>query len=206
MNKNLILVIGLAVLVVVLGTAAIFIKGAQKPLDNSAKSSSETKTKTSLKDLIVSGKSQKCVFVDKSDDVDVEGVAYIGNNKVRTDFNVDVGGEIATTHMIINDGKSYAWVNGQETGFIASFDPDEIKTASEGGESVDVDKIIAYNCTDWKFDNGYFTPSPEVKFKDVGKVAVPTGSQASGQSDKCSACDNLTGDLKTQCLSALSCN
>ncbi len=177
-NKNLLLVGGLVIFIIILGGASIFLKGNRKAPEDTKKTTEEqaTKTKTSLKDLITSGKSQKCTFVDKSEDVDIEGVAYIGKGKLRADLNSDTGGDEIMAHVIINSGKSYIWFNGKKTGYMISFEESKLKAASGDQESVDIDKIINYSCINWKFDNGYFSPSPEVKFQNVDMTPVPTGS------------------------------
>ena len=173
--------------------------------DKPASSQSSLK---SLKDLIASGQAQKCTFKDKSAAVDVEGTTYIANGKMRGDFNSAIGENNIMMHMIVIDKTNYTWMDGQTTGYKMVFDPANMEAPTGTQQSVDVNKLIDYNCSNWTVDSSVFTPPSNVKFSEFGAVTAPTGSTGTKTipQNQCAACDYLSGDAKTQCRTQLNCN
>lgn len=211
MNNKILLAAGAIILVIVLGGAAfIMSKNSSKApvstqvIQNEKPAASNQK---SLKDLIESGQAQKCTFKDKSASVNVEGTTYVASGKMRGDFNSAVGENNIMMHMIVNDKTSYTWMDGQTTGYKMVFDPANMAAPTGSQQSVDINKVIDYNCSNWTVDSSVFTPPADVKFSEVGAMMVPSGvpTGASVQ-DKCSVCDTLPTDAKAQCRTALKCN
>ncbi len=215
MNKNLYIVVGLVILVLIGGGAYMMMNkntssspsgtvSEQKPVAGS--------TVKSLKDLLTSGVSQKCTFKDKNENIDMDGVTYVTAGKMRTDFNTTVNGKMMTTHMIVEGKTSYIWTENQNTGFKMSFDPQTTETKSNVTQqgSVDINKMIDYNCSSWRGDNTIFAPPASVKFTDYSSMMGPSsGVKITPEqvvNPGCSACDSLEGDSKTQCRTALKCS
>ncbi len=214
MNNKILLAAGAIILVIVLGGAAfIMSKNSSKApvstqVTQNEKPASNQKSLKSLKDLIASGQAQKCTFKDKSASVNVEGTTYVAGGKMRGDFNSMVGEKNIMMHMIASDKTSYTWMDGQTTGYKMVFDPADMAAPTGSQQSVDINKVIDYNCSNWSVDSSVFTPPANVKFSELGAVAAPTGSTGTKTvpQNQCAACDYLSGDAKTQCRTQLNCN
>ena len=210
MNNKILLTIGVIILVIVLGGAAfIMSKNSSKtpvstPVMQSEKPASNQK---SLRDLISSGQAQKCTFKDKSASINVEGTAYVASGKMRGDFNSVAGEKNIMMHMIVDGKTSYTWMDNQTTGYKMIFDLAKLVAPTGNQQSVDVNKVIDYNCSSWTVDNSVFTPPANVKFSETGAMTAPSGSPTGvSAQDKCSVCDVLPADDKVQCRTALKCN
>ncbi|MEK7501952.1 MAG: hypothetical protein AAB609_00335 [Patescibacteria group bacterium] len=210
MNNKILLAAGAIILVIVLGGAAFIMSrnSSKAPISTQVTQNEKpVSNQKSLKDLIESGQAQKCTFKDKSASVNVEGTTYVASGKMRGDFNSAVGEKNIMMHMIVNDKTSYTWMDGQTTGYKMVFDPAKMEAPAGSQQSVDVNKVIDYNCSNWTVDSSVFTPPANVKFSEVGAMMVPSGvpTGASVQ-DKCSVCDALPADSKAECRTALKCN
>ena len=212
MDNKILLAVAIILVIVLGGAAFIMSKNSSKtpssaPVVQTEKPASNQKT---LKNLISSGQAQKCTFKDKSASVNVEGTTYVASGKMREDFNSVVGEKNIMMHMIVNDKTSYTWMDGQTTGYKMVFDPAKMgaPTGSQQSQSVDINKVIDYNCSGWTVDGSMFTPPANVKFSEVGGVMEPTGSTGTktAPQNQCAACDYLSGDAKTQCRTQLNCN
>lgn len=213
MNKNI--VIGAIVLLLLVGGGAYMMMNKNStttpsPIDTSPTTTSETPSTSmkSLKDLLTSGVAQKCTFSDNTQTGNMDGTTYITTGKMRGDFNSTVSGKTTGTHMIVDGKTSYMWVDGQTTGFKMSFDPQSVDTKAPSEQAIDMNKTLDYNCSPWAVDNSLFTTPTGVKFTDFSTLTVPSVAQTTPgqQNNNCSACNSLSGDAKTQCLTALNCN
>lgn len=212
MNKNMYLVLGL--LLVLLVGAGVFMMIGKKPTEPTPLSSateSTAKNPKSLKDLMASAVSQKCTYKDKMDTVDISGVTYVAGGKMRGDITSLVDNKQIATHIIVDGKTSYIWVDGQASGFKMAYDTGNTISNPDTKQSqqVDINKSMDFSCSPWMTDESMFTLPSNVKFTDYGSVAVPTVATTSGETApqvNCSVCGNLTGESKTQCLTALKCN
>ena len=179
--------------------------------------SEERTVQSTLKDLLSSGIAQQCTFSDKSEDNDISGVMYVDQNRMRGDFTTVVDDKTLISHMMVKDDTSYTWQEGEDTGYMMKYDPDQMMPqdgeetpTSPQGETVDPDKVVDYKCSPWIVDGSMFNPPSNVEFTDFSSMMQkqPPGQENSGEvmQNPCSACDNLTGDAKNQCLTALKCN
>lgn len=217
MNRNVQILIGILVLIILTAGAFLMFKNSSKTpvaTQNSQTTAEEQKPASiqkSIKDLLTSGQAQKCTYKDKMAEVDVEGTVYVAGGKMRNDFTSKTGGQTVTGHMVISDNKNYTWMDGQSMGYMMAFDPNKTPEAVPSGtQSVDVNKFIDYNCSGWTSDNSVFTPPSNIRFQNLEEVKTPTGSTnvktTTAPQSQCAACDYLTGDDKTQCRTALKCN
>lgn len=172
---------------------------------------------TSLKDLLLAGKAQTCAYSDKLEGSDISGKSYITNGKMRNDIDSKVNDKTMSTHMIMDGNTSFTWVDGQKTGFKMTVNPkdfekDESDTETanppNGGQSVDINKVIDYKCKNWKADNSFFVPPPDIQFTDFSSVMKPKSVTASDpqSANPCGACDNLPDEAKQGCRTALKCD
>ena len=175
--------------------------------------SSQTSQK-SLYDLLAAGISQKCTFKSTDDSGNSEGTSYVSGGKVRADFTVDASGKVTVSHMISDGKTSYIWTEGETNGFMMTVGESEEtgtsapSTGQTGTESnADLSQKADYNCSAWIPDNSLFNPPSDVAFTDFSQILQPTsmpgGIQNTGT--QCAYCETLTGDEKTSCLAALSC-
>ena len=134
---------------------------------------------------------------------------------MRGDFSTTSSGKTTASHMIVDGKITYIWTDGEKTGFKstipdteASSAPDTTATDYSGSaQGADLDQKADYKCSAWVVDGSYFTPPSDVKFTDLSEMfkTPAAGSAGNGSSSQCSYCDALSGDDKTQCLSAFKC-
>lgn len=168
----------------------------------------------SLKDLLSSGVAQKCTFSSTDESGSNEGITYVSAGKVRGDFTTTVSGKITKSHMISDGKTSYIWTDGEKDGFkmtIPDATPTSAKTDTSNSQvssEGDLNQKMDYKCSGWVVDNSFFTPPTNVTFNDFSKMINPAAPADSGSSSssQCSYCNSLSGDDKTQCLTALKCN
>lgn len=214
MNKKTLVTIGILVLIVVGAYGAYrvykhFARLSATPSVQTATGTSQPSALTSLKDLITKGVAQSCTYTtDKSD-----GMIYMSGGKVRGDINTMLGSVTTKAHMIIMNNNFYIWTDGMSTGFKMAYDMNATpvpgatpSTVQSIQQSFDANTNMNYKCSTWVADEGKFTLPGGVtfaSFKAPSQVAPSQGT--SGSSSQCSYCDSLSGDSKTQCLTALKC-
>lgn len=162
-------------------------------------SQEQSPSPSSLKDLISRGIAQSCTFSNDS----TSGTVYVSSGKVREDFTATTDGKETKSHIIVDGNTSYMWTEGSKTGFKMTFDVNatpSAKTSTSQNGSFDASANINYKCGVWIVDSSLFALPTGVQFTSFGSTPA-TGSNSS----QCSYCDSLSGDSKTQCLSALKC-
>lgn len=214
--KKSVPLVAIAVLILLGGGAFLLMNRSSStpivPSSTTGTSTSPSSNETSLKDLLMGGVAQKCAVVDKINNVNISGMTYLSNGKMRGDYTSIVSGKAMMTHMIIDGQTNYTWIDGQTDGLKMMMDPKtlEVKetTAPRQQQPVDVNKMIDYKCSPWTADPTLFTPPKDVQFSEFSKMMTPSGVKlppGAGQTN-CSACDNLTGDDQAQCKTALKCS
>lgn len=217
MNKTVIIVIAVLA-VLLLGGGAFVMSQRSKPESTSTTQNNTNDTSTtpssaakSLVDLFNLGTAQQCSFSDGSTS---SGTVYVSNQKMRGDFTYTVAQGTTNAHMIIDNGTSYIWTDGQTTGLKMKFDA---ATAAEDFDSkvtdnsVDINQKYDYDCKSWSIDQTKFTLPTGVQFTDLSGIfpsSLP--SSGSGTTDtkalQCAACNSLPTEAQAACKSALSCN
>lgn len=187
-------------------------KSPQTSSDQSSNTTNETSS-TSLKDLLTKGIAQSCTFSSDNSN----GSVYVSGGSVRGDFDTTVNGKLTKSHMVVKGNASYIWTDDQTTGFKMAFDPNSVdantsKNSTATNTGIDPAANNNYKCSAWIADSSKFELPTSVTFTSF---EVPTGvnqtspqgsSSGSTTSSQCSYCNTLTGDDKTQCLTALKCN
>lgn len=203
MNKKVVAIVAV-LLVLLLGGYFFMTRGKPGSLPGSQTSTSPS----SLKDLLTKGVAQSCTFSNEGSN----GTVYVAGGKMRGDFDAVTEGKTVKSHMIVDGNTSYIWMDGEKTGFKMSFDP---ATQSEGSAesttpgSFDAGADMNYKCGAWINDGSLFKLPADVSFATFAAPSLPpttTEGTNGGASSQCSYCSSLTGDDKTQCLSALNCN
>jgi hypothetical protein len=221
-NKKVI--IGVAVLIVLaVGGYLMMSKGSknnsQAPSTSPASTAEATPTqaaqKNSIKDLLAKNISQTCTFNTSSENTSDQGTVYMDNGKVRADIDVTANSTLTKTHIIADGKTSYVWVEGRSTGFKMAFDVQA--TPEPGADSSSTGSLYAnakynYDCKPWVVDSSLFTVPTSIRFMSLGTAQPNATTQPGGTSGtsgdtstQCAYCENLTGDSKTQCLTALKC-
>lgn len=174
-------------------------------------------TRVTLKDLFASSKSQKCSFSDSS--TGSTGMIYTSNGKMRGDFTSKANGQMATSHMIVENQVSYVWTDASNQGVKMSYEKvAQLTSATASAQAsvttmpISLDQKVSYQCDAWVVDPVLLTLPTTVKFNDFSSLIPQIKSSASGsattdtKSAACSACDQLSGAPRDQCRKALSCN
>lgn len=215
MNKNL-MILGVVILLLLAG-GGIFLATSKKSATEADLTAIATvspskapiaNTGKSLKDLLTSNQSQSCTF-SNVDLANVNGTVYISGGKIRGDFLSVIPNKTVITHMIADGKNSYVWMDNETKGFKMAYDPQTQPTGQPTYNSnpLDANKRMDYNCSGWDGDASKFLIPTSVQFSDLGALTIPTVSTSGAPTmDKCSACNYLSGDVKTQCLTALKCN
>lgn len=214
-NKKVLAVV--AVLVVILGLYGAYrVYNHFKRLSGNPVSQTQTATTTapttlgSLKDLIAKGISQSCSY--SSDNT--SGTVYMSGGQIRADISAEIDNKPSTSHLIIKDNMTYLWTDGTKTGIKMAYNPNATPSATGGTPSanssgvLDPNTSMDYKCNPWVADASQFTLPTGVTFSTFTMPSQSSGATpATGStSSQCSYCDSLTGDNKTQCLTALKCN
>ena len=206
MNKKV--AISLALLIILLVGGYLIRKGKLAP-PGSVVPQEEASSSTSLKDLISKGLAQKCTYENENG----KGTVYVSDGKVRGDFSTILNDKTTISHMIVNEKTSYFWSDDEKSGIKMTFDTSEA-TPVPGEEtpvtgSFDAGASMNYNCSAWIVDSSLFEIPTDIQFMSFGSnppADAMEGPKSEDVSSKCSYCDNLTGDSKTQCLTSLNCN
>lgn len=203
MSKKLAIVV--VVILLLLGGYFFMKKGDGSITPGTTSTSTDSKKPSSLKDLISKGIAQTCTYSNEGG----KGTFYVSGGKTRGDFETTAGSVTTKGHMIVDSGTSYIWMDGQKTGFKSTFDTSTTVEPSSNpsvSQSFDADASINYDCKPGVVDSSLFTTPKDVEFMSFDSLTKPTTGSGSGTSSSCSYCSNLTGDDKTQCLTALKCN
>lgn len=197
MKKNITIIVVIVLLFVAGGAYFVFGKG-KGPIGKNNPAQQTSTSPKSIKDLLSLGNSQKCTFTNIESTVSSTGVVYVSGGKVRGDFDTTIDGKITKYHTIVDGNTSYLWTEDSKSGFTTSFDSNNTNSDTR----FDTNKLANYQCSGWITDSSVFNRPSDVKFSDMSDLVAPSASDNSSQ---CSYCNNLTGDSKAQCLSALKC-
>lgn len=158
-----------------------------------------------LKDLLLKNIPQTCTYGDETS----SGTIYVSGGKMRGDIDTTVENVTTKTHMLLVDNTSYIWSDGSKAGFKMSYDPNATPVATNKSiaskDTFDANADMNYKCKAWIVDSGKFALPTGVTFSDFSVTSGETPTQG-GSSSQCAYCDALTGDDKTQCLTAMKCN
>jgi len=222
MDKKLIIIV-LAILILLGGFVYLFTskKNPEVKAPTVSTQTSEvspipaaTTQNKSLKELMAAGVTQKCTFTKNENCNSNTVTVYIDNGKIRGDIDSVTADKTVNSHMIVQGTTTYFWMEGQKTGFKIALNTNPQATGQPQAQNTGVnpDEKVDYNCTSWSADQSMFTLPTDVIFSDFGKKVIPSltvpkaGSKTPDTTDKCAACNYLTGDAKAQCLTALNCN
>ena len=216
-KKSLYITVGIILLLLIGGGSYLLMSKKTSP--NTPRT--ESSMQSTLKGLLAKGIAQKCTFTDKTESFDMSGVMYMAGNRLRGDYNSVMDGKTIVSHMITDNNTSYTWQDDQTTGFMMKFEPEKVtagaanqdknitgESKSTQNQTFDPEKVVDYKCSPWITDNSLFVPPKNIKFTDYSSMVVPSVPQTNSGKDSqnfCSTCDNLEGEAKSQCRTALKC-
>lgn len=222
MNRNFVIIGSVIVLLILAAGSFFFLNrpgstpAVSSPTPQPSTSPSVVMEKTSLKSFMGMSGDQKCEFSDP--ETNNSGAVYLSSGKFRGDFSSNINGKLTPSHMI-NDGKDvYIWMDDQQTGFKTTLEAIEQVSGTTGvNQTVDINKQVDYKCESWTADPLKFVVPVEIKFQDMGKMmqdaakmmpstSPKTSALPSSNAAACATCDNLEGQARTQCRTALKCN
>lgn len=200
MNKKILLI----VLVLLLIATGVYLFAINNKFGLANTSITQSNSPKTLKEIFGLGIAQKCTY-DK-------GTIYVADGKMRGDFSSIDEGVTTNGHTIVDGNTSYFWTEGETTGFKTTFNLDATPQAESRDTPVssDIDPVQPENyvCEPWVVKSDVFTLPSSVEFKDLNSM-IPTMAPYAGTSEQkqngCSYCDMLSGDDKSQCLSAMKC-
>jgi hypothetical protein len=214
MNKT-ILAVGILV-ILLLGGGAFWMMNnnkGEKQTNTTSTENSNTNTATTsapktLKELMALQTPQSCTFSSSEEGYSSDGTVYYASGKVRGDFETKVENQLTKAHFVNEGNTLYMWMDGQAQGFKMSMETtnEENTETKTQNKQYDPNKQVDYKCSAWNVDSAVFVKPANVEFVDPmeGLKAIPSVGLGSGS--KCQACDALSGESKTQCLTALNCN
>jgi hypothetical protein len=167
--------------VAVIGLGAYFLLNSNNNKGSMREETKNTATggPNTLRELLVSGSPQECMFMD---DEGNEGTTYIAGGKIRTDYSTTNEGNKVTGHMILSDNTMYTWTDDQNTGFKMEFNPDDATSEAQPDtakdtKSLDLDKKTDYSCKPWTVDSGVFAQPANVNFQSFSDYTMPEGME-----------------------------
>ena len=208
--------VGIVAAVAVAGAVIMSRPASETPANiNTEVSSGETPS--SLRALMNFANNQHCTFSDTESAS--EGEVYVGNGKMRGNFETTSDSEVLNSHMISDGTNMYVWFDGAEEGFTASLSDIEAMSdsfAGSGQKTVDFDQQVDYDCNPWAVDNTVFNLPGGIEFKDFGAMMGGLGDlMMEGSSEgevnadtktlQCEACDSLPAEAAAQCKQVLGC-
>lgn len=219
--KNLPVIIGIILLLVLIGGGVMFMnRNASQSPQVPAQQAGGTEETTSaggalqsLKDLMTAGKSQTCTF--ESGDASTgksTGTVYIAGNKVRADFSTTGTDGQNYAGSMINDGTyMYNWDSATKQGMKIAITEEMQKTTEEikndnQNAYLNPDEKGTYNCQGWGTDSSKFAPPADVTFTDYSAMMKNIQDQTAGMKQtQCAACAQLEGESQAMCKKSLGC-
>ena len=136
----------------------------------------------SMKELIDSRTTQKCIFTSFSPDVDTRGMVYVSGGVLRGDFESTSrsasGGRVVMSHMIVDHAYSYIWSQemsgaGMKLARSAQKGALEVREGERDPALFDIDRKLDVYCEPWMKNSSLFTPPNDVTFQDMSTAETP---------------------------------
>ena len=220
------LVIAIVVLAVVGVGAAIYFNQTEDQSAAEVATESEIATEMSLEsedttetdstsftgtigDLLKNGRNLTCAFDQADNGAAVDGQIFVAGQgqRIRGDFTLIQPDNVPINAHIVRDGGfNYFWSDEMPQG--TKFPVDERETAEpkDGARQEVLDETFNYNCRPWVVTPSVFDLPADKEFVDISQQINQINSATEEvQQAQCSACNQLAGSARTQCLQALGC-
>ena len=139
-------------------------------IDNNAGDKTESKA-VSIKELVASGKSQKCNWKIDESGITTEGSLWIDGNKFKQEIVTTEGeSKKVSKVMVISDGKySYMWNTDMgKNGVKTAINEDQKQDYTAENGKADWDKQYQFECKNESVSEADLTPPSDIVFQDLG--------------------------------------
>lgn len=222
MNKNVAIVVGILILIIVGFVAYSAMKKPSQPINKvmvtsenkSAASNSQTTAQGTLKSLLSSGKSQKCTYSYDHQSTAVNGTVYVANGKMRGDFVSASEQSKVAGHMIIDGGYFYVWTDLSNSGIKMAVNQEQPANApGSNSQTPDINQSFTYTCQGWAEDDTLFALPSGISFMTTTLPVAPSSSGVGTPSGAgtnplsyCSVCNSIpAGSGRDTCKTQFHC-
>jgi len=167
MNSKTLIGVALALLVILIGLAFIFLKGGIPSATNSNTSPQTANNQISLRTLVEANKPVTCTFSTTTEAGTQNGTVHIANGMVAGEFKM-IGGNMDGTnaYLLVRDSTSYVWTSMNNVGFKSTI----VTNAKGKTTSVDYDTTFDFSCGTWVVDAKKFIIPQEITFTDPSSL------------------------------------
>lgn len=203
--KNRLLTLLTLLVVSILLTGCVKKGGSTTANESGSAGGGEESIKSSLLDLVKSGRTVKCTFSMSDSNGTSSGTTYVSGNKSRSTFNAKAsdGTEVKSNTLVDGDWV-YVWSDGIPQG--TKMKISDIQTQDTTGDNAKVDAMknaIDYKCLPWIADNSKFIPPSDINFVDFTETMKQLQS---GNKQFCSTCEQAGDTNKiAECKKNLGC-
>ena len=162
---------------------------------------------SSLSGLAASGQTLTCTYEKSDADGVQKGTVYLGQNKMRGDFDVTSNEGSFPMHMISDGEWMHTWGGpmGEAQGMKMKVPPPG--AAVGPGQGPDMNEEMTMDCNPWPVDAGKFELPSNVQFMDFGSAMGGMGMAGMDmQAMQCAACDQAPPEEQDQCRQVLGCS
>jgi outer membrane lipoprotein-sorting protein len=197
--------------ILALVSVAILLTGCVKKTDTTTSNgttptgSEEETIKSTLLDLVKSGKSLKCTFSTGDSNGTYSGVTYVSGIKSSSNFKITApDGSITESNTIMNGEWMYIWSPGVAQGTKMKISDFQTQDNTQANSQTNVAKnSIDYKCSAWIADNSKFNPPSEIQFVDLSETLKKTQND---MKQYCSMCDqSVDATAIAECKKNLGC-
>ncbi len=209
MNKLLLVIVGV---IVIIGVGAyFFMSNKQKAPSLNPTTNQPTSvptTKNSLLDLLTQGRNLTCEYNATVNTSQSSGTVYLSGKNIRVDYAITVEGKKNTGSMIRDENYTYLWGSAMAGGIKMKNTSLESSTNNaQTNQYFNPSTKQDYKCQAWLPNTVMFTPPTNITFSEfsIPSPQVSVGAVNQGNSAACEACNSLSGQAKTMCLTQLKC-
>jgi len=169
----------------------------------------------SIADLIKLGKNSRCDLIGKESDQITSGTNYVASGKVRSDYVVNMQGQIYNAHSIVDSEWMYSWYDEMpnQASKIKIADMQNYQGESEANSegAKNYEENYDYKCYSWKVDQSKFAVPADINFTDMTQLIQQMNdtsavSNTNAINRNCSVCDMVADEsAKESCKKSLNC-
>lgn len=181
----------------------------QTPPTQAVKQTGEETFSGSILNLLKRGKNVSCTYKMTNEAGTTEGMVYMAGEKMKGEFKTVATNGQEFDSSIIRDSKyTYSWSSVMAGGTKMKIEKDAEQGESTEAEKDDTTKSLEQDvdlkCKGWSVDNSMFVPPSNIEFKDLSAQVEQVEKTAEDlESQQKAVCDQLSGQVKQQCLDAL---
>jgi hypothetical protein len=150
------------------------LKSGGNSVDIASEESFSGKFSGSMKDLVSKNQSMKCTFTHNTEMNNSKGTVYIGDGKLKGDFDIHASGQNMKAFMISDGSTSYVWSSVLPQGFKVVLSNTENQNSTQPAQGVDYNQNLDYECVPWSVDSSYFVPPADINFVSPGMSQIST--------------------------------